>query len=163
MTKDKLIQTGVIVNTHGIRGEVKLQPWADSPEFLTLFEHYYIDGAPVKVLSAKVHKGSVIASLEGIYDIDGAIKMKNKVVSIKRDDVELEEGRHFIADLVGLRVVEDETGNDLGVVIDVLSLPASNVYVVKGKRELLIPAVDNFIVETNLETGCIRVRLIDGL
>ena len=158
-----LIKTGVIVNTHGIRGEVKLQPWADSPEFLTMFEHYYIDGAPVKVLSAKVHKGSVIAALEGICDVDGAIKMKNKVVSVKRDDIELEEGRYFIADLIGLRAVDAETGNELGPVIDVLSLPASNVYVIKGERELLIPAVDDFIVETNLAAGYIKVRLIDGL
>jgi len=160
---NKLIQTGVIVNTHGIRGEVKLQPWADSPEFLTMFEHYYIDGAPVKVLSAKVHKGSVIAALEGICDVEGAIKMKNKVVSIKRDDVELEEGRHFITDLIGLRAVEADTGKELGIITDVLSLPASNVYVVKGEREMLIPAVDDFVVETNLEMGYIKLRLIDGL
>ena len=163
MTKNEFIETGKIVNTHGRHGEVKLQPWADSPEFLTGFEQFYIDGMPVKVLSAKVHKGCVIATLDGIEDIDAAIKMKNKIVSIKRNDIQLDKNKHFIADLVGLRAVDAESGKELGIVTEVLSLPANNVYVIKGDREILVPAVADFITETNVEKGYIKLRLIDGL
>jgi len=157
-----LLETGIIVNTHGMRGEVKLQPWADSPDFLTRFEHFYIDGVPVKVLSAKVHKGCVIAALEGVEDIDAAIKMKNKVIKIKKDDIHLEEGTYFIADLIGLQAIDAETGECIGHIEDVISRPASNVYIIKGEREILIPAVPEFIIETNPDAGYIKFRLIEG-
>jgi len=161
--KKRFLEAGKIVNTHGMRGEVKLQPWADSPEFLTSFERLYIDGAPVKVLSSRVHKGCVIAALEGVYDIEGAIRLKNKTVSIDRDEVHLEEGRFFVADLTGLRAVDAETGEELGTLSDVMSLPSNNVYVIKGAREILVPAVPDFIKETNLEEGYILISLIEGM
>jgi len=161
--KNELIETGKIVNTHGMRGEVKLQPWADSPEFLTSFEYLYIDGAPVKVLSSKVHKGCVIATLEGVDDIDAAIRMKNKIIMIRKEDIQLEEGRYLVADLIGLTVINAETNETIGTLSDVLNLPSNNVYVIKGDREILVPAVEEFIIETNLSEGFIKIRLIEGL
>jgi len=161
--KDEYIETGKIVNTHGNRGEVRLQPWADSPDFLTGFDHFYIDGSPVKVLSAKVHKGCVIATLEGVDNIDAAIRLKNKIIKVKKKDVNLGEDRFFIADLIGLKVIDAETGESLGSVTDILSLPSNNVYVIKGDREILVPAVPEFIIETNLKEGFIKLRLIEGL
>ena len=159
----KLLEAGIIVNTHGIRGEVRIKPWADSPDFLTCFECIYIDGAPVKVISARVHKTFVVAVLEGVSDIDGAIKLKNKTVFIDRDEVELEEGRHFVADILGLRAIDAETGEEIGAVADVLSLPANNVYVIKGAREILVPVVPDFITETNVDAGYVKIRLIEGM
>ena len=161
--KNEYIETGKIVNTFGNRGEVKLQPWADSPDFLTGFDHFYIDGAPIKVLSAKVHKGCVIAALEGVDDIDAAIRMKNKIIMVKKEDVHLEEDRHFVADLIGLKVLDAETGETLGAITDVLALPSNNVYVIKGDREILVPAVPDFIVETNIQDGYVKLRMIEGL
>jgi len=161
--KIEYIETGKIVNTHGMNGEVKLQPWADSPDFLTNFEYFYIDGVPIKVLSAKVHKGNVIAALEGIDNIDAAIRMKNKIITVKKEDVQLEEGRHFVADLIGLKAVDAETEKELGKITDVLALPSNNVYVIKGDREILVPAVPDFIAETNIENGYVRINLIEGL
>ena len=160
--KDTFIETGKIVNTHGIHGEVKIQPWADTPGFLTDFESFYIDGKPVKVISAKVHKGCVIATLEGVNDIDAAIRMKNKIIMIKRADIDLEEGKFFITDLIGLSVINIDTNEILGTVQDVLTLPSHNVYVIKGEREIMIPAVSEFIIETDLNEGIIKVRLIEG-
>ena len=159
----RFLEAGRIINTHGIRGEVRLQPWADSPEFLAGFEHLYIDGVPTKVLSARVHKGCVIAALEGVYDIDAAIKLKNKTVSIDRDDVSLEEGRHFIIDLIGLLALDADTGMELGTVADVLSLPSNDVYIIKGEKEILVPAVPDFVKEINIEAGFIRLHLIEGM
>ena len=161
--QDNLLESGKIVNTFGVRGEVKIQPWADTPDFLTGFEHLYIDGLPVKVLSARVHKGCVIVALEGVVDIEGSIKLKNKTVSINREDVQLELGRHFIADLVGLSAIDSKTGGEIGTVTDVLTLPANNVYVVKGAKEILIPAVPEFVREININEGYISFNLIEGL
>lgn len=159
---NQLLECGKIVNTHGIRGEVKIQPWADSPEVLCALPALYIDGAPVALRSARVHKGNVIALLEGVSDVDQAMLLKNKVVWLNRDDLRLPEGTFFLADLIGLRVV-DEAGQELGILDEVLSPSRQQVYVVKGDRELMIPAVPQFILETNVAGGYIKVRLIEGM
>ena len=159
---NQLLECGKIVNTHGIRGEVKIQPWADSPEVLCALPALYIDGAPVALRSARVHKGNVIALLEGVSGVDQAMLLKNKVVWLNRDDLRLPEGTFFLADLMGLRVV-DEEGQELGILDEVLSPSRQQVYVVKGDRELMIPAVPQFILETNVAGGYIKVRLIEGM
>ena len=159
----RFIEAGRIVNTHGARGEVRIQPWADSPDFFAGIERFYIDGAPIEVLSARSHKSFVIAAISGVTDIEGAVRLKNKTVFIDRDDVLLEEGRYFVADIIGLSAIDAETGEKLGMVADVLTLPANNVYVVKGAREILVPAVDEFIIETNIAGGYVKIRLIEGM
>lgn len=160
----KYLEAGQIVNTHGIRGEVKIVPWCDTPEFLCGFDVLYLDGKAVQVESARAHKGNVIVKLAGISDVNAAMCLKNKVVSIDRSNVELPEGRHFIADLIGLEVCDAASGAVLGVIDDVLSLPANEVYLVKGGgKEYMIPAVDEFLAETNIEGGYVRVRLIEGM
>ena len=161
--KNQFLEAGQIVNTHGIRGEVKIVPWCDSPEFLLQFGTLYLDGRPVNVLEARVHKGNVLARLEGVEDVNAAMVLKGRTVFIDRTGVELPEGRHFIADLIGLNVVDADSGEALGVVADVLTPPAHEVYVVKGEHEYLIPAVDEFVIETNVEGGYIKVRLIEGM
>lgn len=162
--KNKFLEAGQIVNTHGIRGEVKIVPWCDSPEFLCEFDVLYLDGKPVKVERARPNNTNVIAKLAGVDDVNAAMCLKNKIVSIDRDDVELPEGRHFLADLYGLEVRNADTGEILGTVKDVLTPPANEVYVVEGgKKNYMIPAVDEFLVETNVDDGYIRVRLIEGM
>jgi len=157
------LDAGKIVNTHGINGEVRILPWADSPDFIAGFERLYIDGKPIKVLSSRVHKGCVIAALDGVGDIDGAIRLKNKTIQIKRSDIQLEAGQHFIADLIGLHALDAQSGEELGTVADVLSRPANNVYVINGAREILVPAVPDFVEEINIDAGYIKLRLIEGM
>jgi len=159
----QLIEAGKIVNTFGINGDVRLQPWADSPDFLTGFDKIYIDDKPLKVMSARVQKGCVVANLEGVDNIDDAIKLKGKVFKINKTEAKLETGRFFISDIIGLKAIDVETGADLGTVNDILTLPSNNVYVIKGKREILVPAVPEFIIETNPEEGYVKLRLIEGL
>ena len=162
--KHPFLEAGQIVNTHGIQGEVKIVPWCDSPEFLCGFDTLYIDGAPVKVRAARAHKGNVLARLEGVDDVNAAMRLKNKVVSIDRSGVELPDGRHFIADLMGLTVIDDDTGAELGVIADVLTPPAHEIYVVKGgEKSYMIPAVDAFLRGTSVEEGWVRVHLIEGM
>ena len=161
MTND-LLECVKIVNTHCIRGEVKIVPWADSAEFLCYLPTLYIDGKPLAVRSARVHKGNALVLLEGIDDVNTAMLLKNKVVYLHRDDVELEEGAFFQADVIGLDVV-DENGVKLGVLDDILSPSLQDVYVVRGEREIMIPVVPEFILETNVDEGYVKVRLIEGM
>ena len=162
--KTKFLEAGQIVNTHGIRGEVKIVSWCDSPEFLCDFDVLYMDGKPVEVEQARPHKGNVIAKLAGVNDVNAAMCLKEKIVYIDRDEVELPEGRHFLADLYGLEVRDAETGEVLGTIHDVLTPPANEVYVVKGgAKEYMIPAVDEFLAETNIDEGYVRIRLIEGM
>ena len=158
----EFITAGQIVNTHGIHGEVRIVPWADSPDFLRGFGTLYVDGAPQKVTSARVHKGSVIAKLDGVDTVEKAMRLKGKTVQIRRADAKLPEGAFFLADIIGLDVV-DEAGERLGTLKEVLSPSRQQVYVVAGEREILIPAVPEFILETNIEGGYLKVRLIEGM
>jgi len=161
--KKKYLETGKIVNTHGVRGEIKIQPWADSPEFLRSFEYFYIDGKAMKVKSSYIHKGCVICSVEGIDDVNEAMRYKNKTVFIDRDDAPLPEGGYFIQDIIGATVIE-EKGGVIGTLKEVLDLPGNDVYVVKGvEREILIPAVPAFVLKVDADKGVIVVRMMEGL
>ena len=162
--KNRFLEAGEIVNTHGVRGEVKIMPWCDTPQFLCQFDTLYLDGRPVRVLFSRPHKTMVLALLEGVDTVEKAMRLKGKVLSIDRTGVELPDGRHFLADLMGLTVLDNATGEELGTIQDILTPPAHEVYVVRGKgKEYLIPAVDAFLAETNVESGYIRVNLIEGM
>ena len=157
---------GKVTNVHGLMGEVKVQPWADSPEFLCQFKTLYVDEAhwPIQVERARVHKNMVIMKFEGLTDVPGALSLRNAILYIDRSDAKLPEGAFFLADIYGLEVRDAATGEVLGQIADVLTLPANNVYVVRGgARELMIPAVPQFIAETNVEAGFIRVNMMEGL
>ena len=163
MEKRELLQVGKIVSTHGVRGEVRIQAWTDSSDMFLELRHVYIDGAKLELSTPRLHKSFVIARIEGVNDIDAAIKLKNKVICAERDDLSLPENQYFIVDLIGLKAVNFDTGEELGTVSDVLTLPKNNVYVIKGEREILIPAVAEFVIETDIEAGYIKFRLIEGL
>ncbi len=160
--KERFIEAGEIVNTHGVRGEVKILPWTDSAEFLAAFRTLYIDGRPVKVRSSRVHKQTVLASLEGVEDVNAAMRLKGRRVFIDRADAKLPEGGYFIQDIIGAEVVTED-GESIGKLAEVMDAPASMIYVVRGERERLIPAVPEFILKTDADTGIITVRLIEGM
>ena len=161
--KQEFLEAGKIVNTFGVRGEVKLQPWCDSAVFLRSFKTLYIDGAPRRVVSSRVHKDMLIALFEGVEDLNAAMALKNKVVTFARADAKLPEGRFFIADILGADVV-NEDGRAVGRLTDVLELPAGQVYVVEGADgEHTIPNRPEFILDVNADEGVIRVRLIEGM
>lgn len=160
------LEVGKVTNVHGLMGEVKVQPWADSPEFLCQFKTLYVDEAhfPMTVQRARVHKNMVIIKFDGPTDVPSALSLRNAILYIDRSDVDLPEGAFFLADIYGLEVRDAATGEVLGKIADVLTLPANNVYVVRGgARELMIPAVPQFIAETNVEGGYLRVNLMEGL
>ena len=160
--KKQYLEAGKIVNTHGVRGEVKIQPWADSAEFLREFKVLYVEDRPLRVTGARVHKDCLIASLEGVDGVNAAMRLKNKIVFIDRNDASLPEGTVFVQDIIGARV-KTEDGTEIGTLCEVLDLPASDVYVVRGEREYLIPAVPAFVLSKDVDAGEITVWLIEGM
>ena len=98
------LEAGKIVNTHGVRGEVRIQPWEDDAAFLLGFRTFYIDGAPVPVAHSRVHKGMLVVKFQGVDDVNAAMTLKNRVVSIARADVTLPDGQYFQQDLLGIAV-----------------------------------------------------------
>lgn len=162
MEKQEYIEAGRIVNTHGVAGEVKIEVWLDSPQFMKRFGRLFIDGAERKVSAARTHKNFLLVKLEGVDDVNAAMRLKGRTAYIRREDARLPKGAYFIQDIIGARVV-DEQGSEIGRLADVLETPASRVYVVQGETEHLIPAVPEFVMSTDAEAGIVTVRLIEGM
>ncbi len=158
------LEAGKIVGTFGILGEVRILPWSDSPEFLRGFSRVFIDGKELKLLRARVHKGMILALLEGYSTPEEAMVLKNKTVFIARADARLPEGRVFVEDLIGLPVFDLRKGRTIGTLREVMNLPAGDVYRVAGEKgDILIPAVPAFLREADPEKGEIRVETIEGM
>ena len=165
--ENKYLECGKIINTHGVKGGIKIESWCDSPETLAeLTEIYFKKGDSYemrKVLSSTVMKRHVMAYIEGVTDIDSAAALKETVIYADRDDIPLDEGDYFIIDLVGLPVIDADSGVEYGKVSDVFNTGASDIYTVKTPDgERMIPAVPEFIIEIDTERG-ILVRPIEGM
>lgn len=158
---EQFLEAGQIVATHGVRGELKVLPWADGPEFLLEFDHIYLDGTCYDIEQSRVHKTCTLLKLAGIDSREEAAPLMRRVVRVDRTEVELEEGVHFIADLIGLRVLND--GEEIGILKEVLSLPGNDVYVVRGQQEHMIPVVREFVEEPDFAAGTVTVHLIEGM
>lgn len=162
MEKSQYIEAGRICNTHGVAGEVKIEVWLDSPDFLKKCGRIFLEGREFKILSAKTHKAFLLAKLDGVADVNAAMALKGKTAHILRSDAKLPKGSYFIQDIIGAKV-QDEQGREIGILTEVLERPASNIYVVQGTEEHLIPAISEFIMSTDPEAGIITVRLIEGM
>ncbi len=164
--KKQFLETGEIVTTHGIKGEVRVYPWCDSPDFLTGFKHIYLKKGDVqlKVQEARVHKNIVIMKLEGYDTVERAVALRGQTVYINRKDVRLEEGEYFVQDLIGIKVIDDATGEEYGVITEVSQTGANDVYTVKnGSMEYLIPAIPQVVIDTDTEREVMRIKPLDGL
>lgn len=162
-----LIETGKIVNTHGIRGEVKIQPWTDSPETLLDFDTFYIDGKPYRISASRLHKGMILVRFEEIDTIEKAEAIKNKVVFADASLFELEDGVYFQRDLLGLKVYDASTGEYYGRITDIFQTGANDVYEIAFHDDCsdkkLIPAIKDCIAGVDLETGRMEILPLEGL
>ena len=167
MGKCAYIECGKIINTHGARGGVKIDPWCNSPkDFTSLKRVFFLEGGEYtmkKVLKSSAFKQFVIADIEGIDDMDKAMLLKNTVLYAARGDFKLAKGEFFISDLVGLDVIDADSGAVYGTLLETINRGASDIYVVKTEKgERMIPAVDEFIDRIDLEKG-VFVRPIPGM
>ena len=157
--KLQFIEAGEIVTTHGVRGEVKVLTWLDSPELLCEFDRCRIGGKDYTMESVRVQKTCNLVKLSGVDTMEAAQAMRGKVIELYREDID--EDIIFAAELVGVRVMCD--GKEVGKITDVLDYPGNKVYVVKGEKEYMIPAVREFILSTDLESNVMQVRLLEGM
>ncbi len=163
----KYLEIGEIVNTHGIKGEVKVKPWCDSPEFLCGIKNIYKDFGKnlIKVLSARVNKNNVIMSIDQIDSIERAIPLIGTVLYADRDDMHLDDDTYFIQDIIGCSVYDIDTGVKYGAVSDVFKTGANDVYQVTNEKSqnYLVPVVKEFVVNVDINSQKILVKPIKGI
>ena len=157
--KLQYIEAGEIVTTHGVRGEVKVLCWLDDPEMLCEFDRCRIAGKDYTLDQVRVQKTCNLVKLSGIDTMEAAQAMRGKVIELYREDIDDEV--IFAAELIGVEVFSE--GNKIGKITEVLDYPGNSVYVVKGQYEYMIPAVKQFILETDMEANTMQVKLIEGM
>ena len=157
--KLRYLEAGEIVTTHGVRGELKVLPWADSPDFLLDFTRVLIDAVEYKIENCRVQKSCNLLKLSGVNTMEAAQQLRGKIVSVYRDDAPA--GLIFSAELEGIQVYAD--GILIGQITEVLDYPGNKVYVVKGERSYMIPAVRQFVEKIDLDNNKMLVHLIEGM
>lgn len=167
MPEKKYIECGKIINTHGCRGGLKLDSWCNTAEDLANMHRIFLEenGTYIKykVKKSAIFKQFVLFDLEGITDMDQAMALKNRTVYALREDFDLDEGEYFIADVIGLPVIDADTLKQYGTVKDMINRGASDLYVVDTPYgECMIPVVDEFIDRVDLQKG-VFVRPIEGM
>ncbi|MBR0483262.1 MAG: 16S rRNA processing protein RimM [Oscillospiraceae bacterium] len=169
MNQKRFLEIGKITNVHGLHGELKVYPWCDDAAFLCSFEELYLDKNgkyPVQVQNARIQQNLIIMKIYGCDTREQAEAMKGKILYMDREDVELEDGCYFIQDLIGLQVLDADTGRVWGVLRDVFQTGANDVYEIwneEEKKEYLAPAIPDVIIETSLEKGIMKIRPLKGL
>ena len=153
------IEAGEIVNTHGVRGEIKMLTWLDSPEDMCDFSRCRIGGKEYAISSCRVQTTCNLIKLQGVDTMEAAQALRGKTVEIYREDVA--EDLVFAGELIGMEVFAD--GTKIGTIQDVLDYPGNQVYVVKGQREYMIPSVKEFILTTDLPGNRMEVKLLEGM
>lgn len=157
--KLEFIEAGEIVSTHGVHGEMKILPWSDGPEFLREFKRVRILGKEFKVEECRIQKTCNLLKVEGIDTIEAAQALRGKTIEVFRCDIS--DDVIFAGELIGVRVFD--TDKEIGVVTDVLDYPGNKVYVVKGDHKYMIPAVKQFVLETDIQNNVMCVKLIEGM
>lgn len=157
--KLEFVKAGEIVTTHGVKGEVKVLPWLDSPEDLCDFERCRISGKEYMIESCRIQKTCNLVKLSGVDTMEAAQSMRGKVIELYRSDISDEV--IFADELKGVEVFCD--GASIGKIADVLDYPGNSVYVIKGEYEYMIPAVKQFILHTDMDANRMEVRLIQGM
>lgn len=166
MVQDYL-EIGKIVSTKGLKGEVVVECWCDSPEFLGKFKELYTKKGKekFKVLKFRTHKRNAVILLEGIDDIDKAQAVRGYILYINRKDIKLEKGRYFIQDLIGLEVFDVDKDKKYGKITDVLKTGANDVYQVTDEdgKNYLIPVIKDVVKEIDIPNNKVLIKPLRGI
>lgn len=162
------LEAGRIVGTHGIRGELRVEPWCDSAEFLAGFKTLYWDENGQKeaaVLSRRVHKRLLLIQLQGVDTVEQGDALRGHVLFLNRDDAKLPKDVWFVQDLLGLTVLDVDTGAEYGKLTDILKTGANDVYQVTDKsgKQYLVPSVPHIVLERDPAQGIMKIRPIKGI
>ena len=165
---DKIyIECGKIINTHGCKGGLKVEPWCNSSKDFSALKKLFIqkknDFIEYNVVRSSAFKQFIVLDLKEITDVDAALNLKNEILYAKREDFDLDENEFFLADLIGIDVIDADNGKIYGKIKDIINRGASDIYVVETENgERMIPAVEEFIISIDINTG-VFVRVIEGL
>lgn len=166
---DDLFQVGIITSTHGVKGEVKVYPTTDDVKRFKKLKDIILDTGKEHVAleleSVKFFKQMVILKFKGIDSLNDVEKFRQKSLYVTRANaVRLRKDEYFIADLIGLKVI-DEENKELGTLEDVMVTGANDVYVISllNGKELLLPAIKQCILNVDMENQCMQVHVLDGL
>ncbi len=166
MPQKPFLEAGQIVGTHGVRGEVRVQPWCDSPQQFATFKRLFWDAEgkqPVK-LRSRPHKNIALALLEGVNTVEAAQVLRGRMLYVDRRDIKLPKGHHLVQDLIGITVVDADTGETYGTLTDVSQTGANAVYHMQTDRgEVLIPAIPSVIISVDTKADILRLRPMKGL
>ena len=164
--KKEFLEIGKVVGTHGARGMVRIQPWSDDGAFLTGFNNFYLQNGETKIELSKItpHGNVVLAAVKGACSIEDAEKLRGQVLYIKRADARLPHGRYFVSEIIGAKVFDADSDALLGILTDVSSTGANDVWHIKnGEKEYLVPAIDDVIIDVNIDTDVIKIRPLKGI
>lgn len=163
--RKQFLETGRIVGTHGIKGELKVEVWSDSAESLKSMPHLYFDEGKteLEITSRRVHKKMLLITLAQVTTMSEADLLRGKKVYLNRDDVKLAEGQEFLEDIMGLEVRDGNTGVVYGKITDIIHTGANDVYEIKGGKTYLFPAVKPMIKAINIDEGVMEVLPIPGI
>ena len=162
------LEIGQVGATHGVRGEFRLNPWCDGPEFVKKFKTLYRDDKgcnPLKVISCRPHGNVSILKIEGVDSIEDAKALKNTVLYMKRSDVNLPKGKWFISELIGCDVLDADDNNiKYGVIANAETGVANDYwYVDTPDGEVLIPAIKDVVINCDVENNKVYIRPLRGL
>ena len=164
MNKNDLITIGIIIAPHGVRGEVRIVPLTDFPErFENLKTVFLEDDSKMELESVKFSNKFIIAKFKNINSRNDIEIFNGKLLMLNRSDIpSLPEGEYYNFDIIGLEVIDDK-GSKLGKITEVLKTGSNDVYVVEGKKQILVPALKKVVKEINLTDGFMKVELLEEL
>ena len=164
--KHEFLECGKVINKRGIGGELKVECYCDSTKSVFGAKKIFTDpegNNEYDVISLKDYNGFLYIKLSGICSAEDADAMRGKLLYVRREDIKIESGKNFVADLIGLKVIDADNGTEYGTVKDIQNFGASDIYVItNGKNTYYLPAVDGIIVSADIE-NCILVRPIPGI
>ena len=166
--KNAYLEAGRFTSTHGVKGDIKAECWCDDVSVLRQLKTVYLkskDGyTPLKVVRCVPYRDLALMHIEGYETPEAGAPLKNRVFYAAREDLPLEEGSFFIADLIGLTVYDVDDGRKYGVIKDVINRGSSDIYVVNtDSGERMMPAVEEFVKKVDIDGGKVYVKPIEGL
>lgn len=167
--KSDYIETGLIVGTHGVRGEMRVQPWSDSPKDFVRLNRLYLDDKgerELKIKSKRVHGNIVLLCCDGIDSIEQAERLRNHKLYAARQDVLPKGKRYLVADIIGCKVYDfDDETKLYGEITDITSTGANDVWHMKAENggQVLIPVIPDIIKTVDVDSGIIKITPMKGL
>ena len=162
----QFLETGQVVGTHGVRGEMRVQPWCDEPAVLAGLTRLYLDpeGKTSLKVRSRVHGNLVLVKAEGVDSIEAAERLRGKTLYLDRRQLPLPEGHYFVDDLIGCRVLDADSGEELGLLSDVSKTGANDVWhITRAGREYLVPAIPDVVVSVDVATEQVVLRPLKGI